>query len=106
MARVGNDQELLRELIGMFLEDCPGWVEQIQSSVRGADARNLKLFAHLLRRHGFELRRRRRHRGRPPPGAHGHSGELGGAEEAFEALVVAVDELQPALLELSRCPVV
>jgi len=48
MARVGNDQELLRELIGMFLEDCPGWVEQIQSSVRGADARNLKLFAHLL----------------------------------------------------------
>src|SRR5262245_63759075 len=48
MARVGDDQALLHELIGIFLEDCPKWLEEIQLAVRCGDARHLKLHAHLL----------------------------------------------------------
>lgn len=106
LARVDNDQGLLRELVGIFLEDCPGWLEQIQFSVRRSDACNLKLFAHLLggtaSNFGASVvtaaaRRLERM---------GDSGNLGGAEEACVALLVAMDELQPALIELTHCPLV
>jgi len=101
LARIGGDRELLRELVGIFLEDCPGWLEHIRTGVRQADARHLKLYAHLLSGTASNF------------GAHdvtaaarrlellGQSGQLEGAPEALTDLAVAIDRLVPALFELA-----
>jgi two-component system, sensor histidine kinase and response regulator len=101
LARIGDDPELLRELVGIFLEDCPGWLEQIRAGVRQVDARRLKLYAHLLSGTAANF------------GAHdvtaaarrlelmGQSGQLDGAPEALADLVVAIDQLTPALHQLA-----
>ncbi len=36
--RVGGDLELLAELAGMFMEDCPNLVEQIEQAATEGDA--------------------------------------------------------------------
>ena len=46
---VRGDAALLRELIGMFLEDCPQQVGNIRAAVRQRDAAGLRSAAHLLR---------------------------------------------------------
>src|SRR5438874_13589513 len=101
VARVGEDRELLRELVGIFLEDSPGWLEQIRAAVRQADARRLKLYAHLLSgtasnfgAHQVTAAARRLER-------MGQAGRLDEAPEALADLVVALDRLSPALHELA-----
>jgi HPt (histidine-containing phosphotransfer) domain-containing protein len=93
---------LLRELVGIFLEDSPAWVEQIQASISRGDARGLKLSAHLLAgtaSHfgaGIVTKSARRLE------AMGQSGNLDGASEACAELLAAVAELHPALIELAQ----
>src|SRR5262245_2409606 len=48
LARLGGDRELLRDLAGLFLEDCPGWVEAIRESICRENAAGLKRAAHSL----------------------------------------------------------
>src|SRR5258708_7530682 len=105
MARVGDDQDLLRELVAIFLEDCPGWVEEIRTSVQRGDARNLKMFAHLLGGTVSNFGAREVTEAARKLEKMGHSGNLAGADEACEALLIAVDELRPALLDLLHHPV-
>jgi two-component system, sensor histidine kinase and response regulator len=46
---LGSDRALLRELVGMFLEDCPKQLESIRDAVQRRDAVALRSAAHLLR---------------------------------------------------------
>jgi two-component system, sensor histidine kinase and response regulator len=47
--RVGGDRDLLRELIGLFLEQCPSWLRDLQDAVATANAPKLKATAHALK---------------------------------------------------------
>jgi two-component system sensor histidine kinase/response regulator len=49
LERVGGDQELLREIIGIFLEEYPALFADIGSSVEKCDARALERSAHTLK---------------------------------------------------------
>ena len=47
--QTGGDAALRAEIIQMFLEDCPGRVDEIRAAVAAADARALISAAHALK---------------------------------------------------------
>jgi signal transduction histidine kinase/CheY-like chemotaxis protein len=49
MARTGNDIELVRELVEMYRESCPGLLTSLREAVGNADAVALERAAHALR---------------------------------------------------------
>ena len=49
LERLGNDEELLREIVQIYLEDSPELVEKIHHSVSGGDAAALQRAAHSLK---------------------------------------------------------
>ena len=46
---VGGDEELLREIIGIFFEEYPKLIEGISDAVQNQDSRALERFAHNLK---------------------------------------------------------
>lgn len=44
-----DDPELLREIVGIFLEDCPRMVEEIGRALSAADAEGVRRAAHTLK---------------------------------------------------------
>jgi two-component system sensor histidine kinase/response regulator len=49
LARVGGDPQLLREVIGLFLEDCPRLVETIREGLAAGDTEAVHRAAHALK---------------------------------------------------------
>lgn len=49
LERVGGNESLLRELIELFLEDCPRCLREIQECLRQGDLHGVRQSAHLLR---------------------------------------------------------
>jgi len=49
LARLGGDEELMRDVVRVFLEDCPGYLERIRAAVDRQDAVRLRAEAHALR---------------------------------------------------------
>jgi PAS domain S-box-containing protein len=49
LERVGGDRVLLKELIGIFLDNAPQWVEDIRGAVVAGDAARTRRGAHLLK---------------------------------------------------------
>ena len=49
LERVGGDEELLREIAGLFLEDYPSLMTKIEHAVAAHDAHNLERAAHSLK---------------------------------------------------------
>jgi HPt (histidine-containing phosphotransfer) domain-containing protein len=106
LARVGEDAGLLRELVGIYLEEHAVWVEEIHASIRRNDARMLKLKAHLLSGTSASLGAKRVSEAARELELLGQKGTLSGAVESFELLLAAIDELKPHLIELTHVPAV
>jgi HPt (histidine-containing phosphotransfer) domain-containing protein len=49
LARVDNDQELLRDLLAIFKEDFPKTMQSLEAAIRGGDCRNAASFSHTLK---------------------------------------------------------
>ena len=49
LSRVGSDQELLREIANLFIEDCPRALAEIQDAVERGDPAKLESAAHALK---------------------------------------------------------
>jgi PAS domain S-box-containing protein len=49
LERVGHDQELLRELIEMFLAEVPGWLRELRQAIDARDAPRIKRLAHTIK---------------------------------------------------------
>ena len=49
LARMENDVEMLREQMHFFLEDGPGLIDEIESSLKATDSRRAELLAHRLK---------------------------------------------------------
>ncbi len=99
--RVGGDRELLAELAGLFLGQCPLWMAEIRAALTGGDARALQRAAHSLRGSvgNFGAAAAVEAAGRLE--TMGQRGDLAGAEEAWAALEEAVARLRPALAGLT-----
>ena len=73
LKRVMNDQELLREIIQMFLDDMPAQISKLKECVTGEDAQNVAQMAHKIK---------------------GAAGNLGG--ESLQALASAIEKASKA----------
>lgn len=49
LARVDNDQELLRELLAIFHEDCPGHLSSLEKAIAIGDLKNVAAEGHTLK---------------------------------------------------------
>jgi HPt (histidine-containing phosphotransfer) domain-containing protein len=100
LERLGDDVELLQDLVTMFLEDYPRSVEEIETAVRAQDPAQLRRSAHFLvgtlsnfsareaqaAAHALELR--------------GNTADLADAEADLRALGRALARLEPVLRRL------
>jgi CheY-like chemotaxis protein len=102
LSRVGGDEELLKELIEVFIEEYPGWIADLRAAVAAADAPWVRRAAHTIKGAvdncgagsaydaAFRLERM------------AGEGRLAGAEEAVGALDQEVQRLLPALTRFAR----
>ncbi len=100
LSRVGGDIDLLKEVIGLFLDDYPGTFEKIKSAVAASDATALEHHAHSLKgsvstfgagrafEAAFELEKQ------------GRNKDLRGAREGLSQLEQALEALRPELESL------
>ncbi len=49
MARLGDDRELLAELAGLYLEDEPSLLEQLEAAVARGEAEGVRRAAHTIK---------------------------------------------------------
>lgn len=49
LTRLGNDQELLEEIIQVYFEDSPELIEQLRDAIDAGDAKRLSAAAHRLK---------------------------------------------------------
>jgi two-component system, sensor histidine kinase and response regulator len=102
LARVGGDREMLKDLIGIFLEEYPKWLTDIRMAVAAGDAPGLRLAAHTVKgavdhcgaSAAFDAALRLERLG--------HSGTLSGAVEATSALEREIERLRPVLAAFAR----
>jgi HPt (histidine-containing phosphotransfer) domain-containing protein len=99
---VGHDRLLLRELVQLFLAECPSWLGQIRQGLASGDAEGLKRTAHSLKsclgnfsaQAAFDAALRLE--------IIGQERNLNAAPEALCRLEEAIQGLQPALTEWIR----
>jgi signal transduction histidine kinase/CheY-like chemotaxis protein/HPt (histidine-containing phosphotransfer) domain-containing protein len=100
LERVDGDRELMREVIGLFLEDYPEKMAEIEKAISEEDAARLNRSAHAFKgsvanfgaRNAFDLALRLEMMGR--------GGEFGGARAVFFTLAEEVERLRKALEDL------
>jgi two-component system, sensor histidine kinase and response regulator len=98
LEHVGGDPELLRELIDVFLQDCPRMMEEAREALQAGDVRKLKRAAHSLKgavgilggKAAFESALRLETIAR--------QGDLSQAKPAWETLQHALEQLQQTLM--------
>jgi two-component system, sensor histidine kinase and response regulator len=101
LSRVGGDADLLREVIELFLDDCPQALEGIRSAVAAQDATALEHQAHSLKgsvstfgaRRAFEAALALEKQGRSK-NLSGVENGLGQLEDALQALVPELQAIQ------------
>jgi PAS domain S-box-containing protein len=101
---VGGDDKLLREVIAIFLEECPKWMAEIRNAMGCADYATLRRAAHTLKGSLNLL-------GVPSASAAamrmeslGRAGTLEGAPDAYAVLEAQLDQLRPALRDFLEPP--
>jgi HPt (histidine-containing phosphotransfer) domain-containing protein len=100
LERVGGDEELLREIAALFLDEYPKMMTEIRAALEQGNAKALEQASHSLKGsvgnfgadHAYQaaLRLETIGRGR----------DLSAAAQAYQDLVRALDSLRPALVAL------
>lgn len=100
LERVGGDEELLREIAALFLEECPRMMADIQAAVLAGDAESLERAAHSLKGSVGNFGARRAFRAAARLEAIGRNRDLTPLPEAWSELAAAMEALGPALADL------
>jgi len=98
VGRVGGDEELLKEIALIFIEQCPGALAEIRAAAEAADAEALERTAHALKgsvaNFGAEAARAAAYAIEEM----GRSGNLEGVDQALtdldQALAILISELR------------
>jgi PAS domain S-box-containing protein len=104
LRRVAGDARLLRELVGLFLGDCPRLLDALRAALARGDAGQVRIAAHTLK--GSLLC----FAAGPAALAAQHlealaaRGDLTGAADAADALTREIDRLRPVLAALAGRP--
>jgi HPt (histidine-containing phosphotransfer) domain-containing protein len=97
LSRVGGDFELLREVVGLFLDDYPRSVEKIRHAVAVSDASAVEHHAHSLKGSVSTFGAKDVFDSALALEKQGRSGNLSGAQDALRALENALEDLRPDL---------
>jgi two-component system sensor histidine kinase/response regulator len=94
---VGDNHEVLRELIALFLEDCPRYMADIRDSIRQGNAAGLRSAAHLLRGSAGNFGISPAYQAAARLESMGRAGNLDEAEVNYATLEEEIRRLQTAL---------
>jgi HPt (histidine-containing phosphotransfer) domain-containing protein len=97
--RIDGDEDFLREIVGLFLAECPRLVEEIGDSIHRGDATGLKCSAHAMKGSLGNFGAETAYEAALRLEVIGRQGDLRGAEAAFASLVEILGRLEAALLE-------
>jgi two-component system sensor histidine kinase/response regulator len=95
--RVGGDLELLIELAGMFMEDYPQILAEIESALRNGDSDALSASAHTLKGAVGNFSAQNAYDAAFALEQIGRSGDLSEATSAYRVLKQELERLQPML---------
>jgi HPt (histidine-containing phosphotransfer) domain-containing protein len=99
LAQVMGDQQLLAELAGLFLAECPRWMMEMRAAVAGGDPPRLQMAAHTLKGAAAAFVARATCEAALRLEQMGRAGDLSAAPEALAALAQEFERLRPALTE-------
>ena len=100
LSRVGGDSDLLREVVGLFLDDYPQAIDQIRSAVASRDASAIEHHAHSLKGSVSTFGAGRAFEAALALEKQGRSKNLGGVENQLCQLENALEALLPELQAL------
>ncbi|MCH8062545.1 MAG: response regulator [Chloroflexi bacterium] len=97
-----GDEELLGQMVGLILEDCPKFMEDIRAAIARGDAEVLQRTSHTLKGAVGNLQAHAVYEAALRLEMIGRSADLSGAEEALGKLNEEMNRLLPALEALSK----
>ena len=97
-----GDEELLGQMVGLILEDCPKFMEDIRAAIARGDAEVLQRTSHTLKGAVSNLQAHTVYEAALRLEMIGRSADLSGAEEALGKLNEEMNRLLPALEALSK----
>jgi two-component system sensor histidine kinase/response regulator len=100
--RLGGDDELVADVIRLFLEDCPARVDAIAAALEAADATQLRTMAHALKGSASTLSAQRVVKAAQTLESLGGANDVVAARTHFPGLVEEVVRLIGELQELLR----
>jgi PAS domain S-box-containing protein len=100
LARFGGDLELLKDVVQLFLDECPKMVIGIREAVERGDARELERAAHKMKGAVANFAASAAYDAALHLEVMGREGHLDRAREALGQLESALEELKPVLLNL------
>lgn len=101
LARVGDDEELLKEIAGIFLEQCPEALAEVNRAIETADGEALEHAAHSLKGSVGNFGAKDAYDAALRLELAGRHREFGRTGEALSDLERALDTLNPQLAKLT-----
>jgi PAS domain S-box-containing protein len=104
LERVAGDMELLRELVRIFIAECPSMLAEVRSAIDQADAAQLRRAAHTLKGSVANFGASAVVQAAQCLETAGREQNLGGASESFQRLQAELDRLRPRLAAFAEQP--
>ena len=101
LSRFEGEADLLRDVVSLFMDDCPKLMDGIRGAVERSDAHGLERAAHKLKGTVANFSARASYDAALRLEVMGREGHLDEAREALTALDAALEELGPVLITLS-----
>jgi HPt (histidine-containing phosphotransfer) domain-containing protein len=97
-----RDVNLLKELVGLFLDECPQRVAEIREALARRDATKLRQAAHTLKGSVGNFGAREAFEGARQLETIAQEQDWEHAEEAWATLEAAIERLKPAMAEVCK----
>jgi HPt (histidine-containing phosphotransfer) domain-containing protein len=102
LERMDGDVDLLKELVGLFLDECPQHMAEIREALTHRDATMLLQAAHTLKGSVGNFGAREALEGARQLETIAHEQDWEHADEAWATLEAAIDRLKPVMAEVCQ----
>ena len=102
LSRVGGDEDLLREIAELFLDDYPQLVEKIKQALAANDPRGLERASHSLKGSVANFGADPAYQAALELERIGRSNDMSHAPAAYHRLEQSLNSLQPELADLAK----
>jgi len=102
LERAGGDVELVMEVAGLFLDNCPMLLSEMQEAIARQDSKALERAAHTLKGSAANLVAKSVSEAASRLEMIGRDGEITRAQEAYKVLEEEVQRLSPVLATLGK----